>query len=82
MCFQVAVQDVLSEWVDILLPVLTVPVSYVGQETSFRADGFSNFAQSLQANAVIMLQIRPRPPPCTSFPVCLYYNISGRCCKI
>ena len=41
--FTVTVQDVASEWAKILLPVLVVAVSEVGQETSFLADGLVIF---------------------------------------
>ena len=38
-----AFQDVASEWAEILPPALAVPVSEVGQETSFLADGLVIF---------------------------------------
>ena len=41
--FLVAVQDVAAEWAEMLPPVLAVPISEVGQETSFLADGLVIF---------------------------------------
>jgi hypothetical protein len=41
--FTEAVQDVASEWAEILPTVLAVPVTEVGQETSFLADGLVIF---------------------------------------
>jgi hypothetical protein len=61
--------DIVVEWLTLLLRIPEFPGSNLGPETGYLEVFRRGFPQSVQANAGVVLTIRPRPLPSKSFTI-------------